>query len=201
MTPGSIGRSDGDTGAGPGSPHLVVVGGMAVGKSTVGQLLAARLGRPYRDSDDDLERREGRSGRELAARDGVPALHRWEATHLLEALASPHPAVITAAASVVEDARCVEALAAPFVAWLRARPETELQRMAGDERRRHLGADPVAAMAALVDLRSPRYAAVADVTVDVDEVTPDEVAARILEVFREAVPRPCDRRPRSGRGA
>src|ERR671911_539129 len=102
------------------SSHVVLVGGMAVGKTTVGWRVAVSLRRPLRDSDIDLEAARGTSGRELAERDGTAALHRWEADHLLRALASPEPQVVAAAASVVDDDRCLHALAAPFVAWLRA---------------------------------------------------------------------------------
>jgi len=51
--------------------HLVLVGLMASGKTTVGQTLAARLGRPFVDNDVVLERRTGRSAREIAAADGA----------------------------------------------------------------------------------------------------------------------------------
>ena len=76
------------------------------GKDHVGAGLAARLGRPLRDSDRDLEASQKIRGRELAQRDGVEALHRWEAEHLLGALDGDEPAVIAAAASVVDDRAC-----------------------------------------------------------------------------------------------
>ena len=76
-------------------PHIVVVGSMAVGKSTVGRALAARLDRPFRDSDDDLEAARGPDRSRLAEREGVDALHRWEAEHLLAALAGTPPAVVS----------------------------------------------------------------------------------------------------------
>jgi shikimate kinase len=174
--------------AGQGGRHLVVVGSMAVGKSTVGSLLAERLGRPFHDSDDDLQTSAGQTGRELAATKGVATLHRWEASHLLDALALPEPAVIAAAASVVDDPHCVEALSARFVAWLRARPETELRRLAGDHHRRSLGDNPVAVLGALLDQRAPLYAAVADIIVDVDDVAPQPIADAILAAFTRTEP-------------
>ena len=64
------------------NPHLVVMGPMAVGKSTVGEALAGRTGRPLRDSDRDLAEAEGLTGRQFARAKGVEALHRWEAEHL-----------------------------------------------------------------------------------------------------------------------
>ena len=100
--------------------HVVLVGPMGVGKSSVGRGVAEALGRPLRDSDDDLAAERGIRGRELAATEGVDALHAWEAEHLLRSLASAEPSVIAAAASVVDDPRAAAALAEPFVVWLRA---------------------------------------------------------------------------------
>jgi dephospho-CoA kinase len=57
-----------------GPTHLVMVGLMGSGKTTVGMALARRLGLPHRDSDVDLLARTGRSARAIAAADGVEAL-------------------------------------------------------------------------------------------------------------------------------
>ncbi|HKX71948.1 MAG TPA: shikimate kinase [Acidimicrobiales bacterium] len=170
------------------SSHVVLVGGMAVGKTTVGRRVAVRLGRPLRDSDIDLEVGRGTSGRELAERDGTAALHRWESDHLLGALASPEPVVVAAAASVVDDDRCLRALAAPFVAWLRAPPRTVVARLSGDEQRRRLGADPAAAVGGLAARRAPRYALVANVTIDVAQLSPEAAAGIIVDALVSA----CD---------
>lgn len=174
--------------------HVVVVGPMAVGKSTVGRELAARLGRPFRDSDDDLAATRGLTGRALAERDGVKALHHWEAEHLLAALAEPQPVVVAAAASVVDDAACRAALREPFVVWLRA-PATVLARRmdadagAADHRRRLGGPDAVAELEAS---RAGRFEAVADLTIDtvVDGATtpPDAIVASILAALPPRAP-------------
>src|SRR5262245_1261902 len=100
--------------------HLVVVGPMAVGKSTLAEALAGWAGRPLRDSDDDLMAARGVTGRQLAEAEGIDALHLWEADDLRLALVDPTPSVIAAAASVVDMASCREALAAPFVISLTA---------------------------------------------------------------------------------
>ena len=69
--------------------HIVLVGLMGSGKSTVAAALAAALGVPLRDSDADIERDTGLTGRDIAARDGIDALHALEARHLLDALGRP----------------------------------------------------------------------------------------------------------------
>jgi shikimate kinase len=174
--------------------HVVVVGSMAVGKSTVGRALAARLGRPFRDSDDDLEATRGLTGRALAEREGVDALHRWEAEHLLAALAGKQPSVIAAAASVVDDGACLAALREPFVVWLRATAAVLAQRMVDgarrDDHRRRLGDATV--VAELEARRADRFAAVADLTVDTvadgTTTSPDAIVATVLAALQTAAP-------------
>jgi shikimate kinase len=161
--------------------HVVLVGPMAVGKSTVARRLAARLGWPMRDSDDDLRAERGFSGRELAATAGVDALHRWESTHLRRSLADATPSVVAAAASVVDDPLCREAVAGQFVVWLRAPAATRAAWMTSSGHRRSLGPDPVGALATLDAERTELYEAVADLAVDAGDAAPDEIVATILD--------------------
>jgi shikimate kinase len=159
--------------------HLVVVGPRAVGKSTVGRMVAAELGWPWRDSDRDLAATGGR-GRELARAEGVDALHRCEAEHLLTALQRAEPSVIAAAASVVEDPRCLEALREPFVVWLWAPPDVLVSRLARGGHRRDLGPDPQLALLALAQRRDRLYGQVADLTIDASRLAPTQAAEAIL---------------------
>jgi len=156
---------------------------MGSGKTTVGRLLAARLDRRFVDCDAELERSTGRTAREIAEADGVAALLALEAQVLLDALARPQPAVVAAAASVVDDRGCRRALRSPGIAVvrLRARPETLAARHAAGSHRRSLGADPVAGFAAQVRVRERRFGAVGPaVTVDVDDRSPDEIVGVVL---------------------
>jgi shikimate kinase len=166
------------------SGHVVLVGLMGSGKTTVGRRLAARLERQFVDGDEELERATGRTAREIADADGVPALLVLEARVLLDALARPVRAVIAAAASVVDDAGCRRALRSPgvTVVRLRARPDTLAARHAGGSHRRSLGADPVAGFTAQGRARERRFRAVEPaVTVDVDDRSPDEVVGVVLQ--------------------
>ena len=157
--------------------HLVLLGMMGAGKTTTGRAVAARLDRPLRDCDDDLEARTGRTGAEIAATDGVDHLHHLEETVLLDALASDPPAVITGAGWVVESERCRVALADAVVVWLDA-PVTELaDRMAASGHRRPM--DPADAEAVLTRRRA-RFAELADLHLDARAPT-DELVAAIVE--------------------
>jgi shikimate kinase len=159
---------------------------MGAGKSEVGRRLATGLGRPWRDSDRDIEAATGLTVRALGARDGIEAMHDLEARHLQEALAKPEPSVISAAASTIEVPDCRAALAAPDVAvvWLRATPEVLARRFASADHRPEFGPSPVAFLAEQSARREPLLASIDPIVVDVDDIDPDEAAARAMQALR-----------------
>ena len=122
----------------PDGGHIVIVGLMGSGKTTVGAAVAAALGRPHRDSDADLLAATGRTARELAADDGIEPLHELELQHLLDALAAPDPVVVSAAASTIDEPAGREALGRPGrqrrLAAGRIRLRPPLARRADDHR-------------------------------------------------------------------
>ncbi len=148
--------------------HVVVLGLMASGKTTVARGLAALLARPLSDSDAVLEAATGRTVRALRDERGVAALHALEAGHLLDALASPAPLVIAAAASAIDDDRCVAALRRADAILLRASPAVLAARFAREAHRPAYGDDPATFLAAQAARRLPRYALVDPLVVDVD---------------------------------
>jgi shikimate kinase len=163
--------------------HLVLVGLMGTGKTTVGRELARRLGRPLIDSDEQVEARTGRTVREIWRTDGEPAFRVLEAEALAEALASDDPAVIAAAGGVVLAAENRRRLVrAGTVVWLRGDPAVLAERARRADHRPLLDRDPRAALEAMARDRVPLYEEVADHTVDVTDRTPDQVADRIMEL-------------------
>ena len=157
--------------------HIVIVGLMGAGKTTVAEAVARRREWPMRDSDRDIEAATGRTGRELAAADGVAELHRWEEAVLLDALDRPDPQVVAAAGWVVESAPCREAMArSAEVVWLRVSGEELRRRMASGQHRRPLAP---AELDAMVARRNPMMAAAADVVIAADGGQ-DEVVAAVL---------------------
>ena len=70
-----------------GVAHVVMVGLMGSGKSTVGHLIADRLGRPFRDSDAEIEANTGRTVREIRDVESTDAMHDIEAAQLLDVVA------------------------------------------------------------------------------------------------------------------
>ncbi len=159
---------------------------MGSGKTTVGRLLAERLGWDYVDSDEQVCHNSGRSVREIFETDGEAAFRVEEKKALREALAAEAPAVVAVAGGAVLDEENRAMLAgAGTVVWLDAPPEVLAQRVrAGRDHRPLLGEDPATALRGLDQLRRPLYREIADVVVDVAETPPGEVVERILEAVR-----------------
>jgi shikimate kinase len=159
---------------------ILLVGMMAAGKSSVGRRLAERRGWEFFDSDKQIETITGRTVAEIWRTDGEPAFRRLEAQVLADALASTRARVIAAAGGTVLDPqnRRLMELHHPVV-WLRARPETLAGRVGvgAATHRPLLDNDPAGVLQRLDATRRPYYEEVADVVVDVDDLTADQVAA------------------------
>lgn len=156
--------------------HLVVMGMMGSGKTTLGSGLAEHLHRPLLDSDAEIERDRGWTGAEIAEREGVEALHELEREVLLRALRTPSPAVVTAAASVVTDERCRRALDPAVVVWLDAPVDALAARVASGAHRRPID---VAAAQRLATARRESFVEVADLRLDALRPA-DELLAEVL---------------------
>lgn len=162
--------------------HVVLVGLMGTGKTTVGRVLARRLGRPFIDSDEQVEARTGRTVREIWSEDGEAAFRRLEAEALREALAAAVPSVIAAAGGVVLDRGNRAMLRnGATVAWLRAEPEELVVRATGDRHRPLLDGDPLAVLRRMAADRAPLYAEVADVVVEIGTAVDPARAAGALQ--------------------
>ena len=162
--------------------HVVLVGLMGVGKSTVARVLGERLGRPVLDTDALIEARTGRSVRSIFADDGEEAFRDVEVEVLAEALAATRPSVIAAAGGVVLRAenRAVLGQANARVVWLCADPALLLERVRGGAHRPSLDHDPAGTLRLMHESRGPLYREVADVIVSVDGRSVTDVVDAVL---------------------
>jgi shikimate kinase len=164
--------------------HLVLVGMMGSGKTTVGSRLARRLERSFVDSDDQVERRTGRTVRQIFEQEGEPAFRAHESEALAEALAAEEPAVIAAAGGTVLDpANRRRMREAGTVVWLRAAPSVLTDRAQRGDHRPLLADDPEGVISRLVAEREDLYEEVAHHVVDVGSRSADEVVEDVLGVL------------------
>jgi shikimate kinase len=175
-----MGRHD-HVAEGPMTDRLLLVGMMAVGKTTTGRLCAQRLGWRFLDSDAQLLTETGRSAQEIFDTDGDAALRSWETRVLHEAIAEPVPVVVAVAGGVVlSEANRALLVESGVVVWLRASIETLSERVERGGARPRLGDDPERSLRELYRTRHSLYASVAAFVIDVDDLAPDEVVSRLL---------------------
>ena len=156
--------------------RIVLVGMMGSGKSTVGRALADALAWPLLDNDTLVRDVTGRSGPEIFRTGGETALHAAEREALVAAVRHPAPAVLTAAASVVDDVRLREVLRhAGTVVWLQAGVDTLVDRIDAEAGAGRSDAGDVSWLATRAAERASRYAEVADAVVEVDGRSVDDV--------------------------
>ncbi|HSZ37140.1 MAG TPA: shikimate kinase [Acidimicrobiales bacterium] len=163
------------------TPRILLVGMMGAGKTTTGELIARRLGWDYRDSDADVEDLTGCTVPELFAREGESAFRTAEAKVLAAACGQERPTVVSVAGGAVlneENRRLIRE--SGTVVWLRADPRRLAQRVGDGVGRPLLEGDKDEAMTRLLEERAPYYAELADAVIDVEDLTPDQVADRVL---------------------
>jgi shikimate kinase len=170
--------------------HVVLVGLMGAGKSTIGRAVARRLHRPYVDNDDELRRRTGGTAHALADREGLDALHREERATLEDAIAHDEPSVIGAAAATITDGAIREQLRREFVVWIDPSIDSLVQRFQPHTHRPRVDGDVRAFLERQHDERGPLYREVARLVVhpeDADDVAPavDEIVAAVQEADAE----------------
>ncbi len=168
---------------GEGVTRVLLVGFMASGKTTIGELLADRLGWDFIDFDHEIEDRTGHTIPELFRIAGEPAFRALEA-EVTEDVAELEHVVLSPGGGWVTQPELLEYFGEEtLVVWLRISPEEVVRRAVHDLSKRPLlaGPDPIARARFLLEEREPLYQ-LADAVVDVDGLSAEEVAERIAEM-------------------
>lgn len=159
------------------------------GKSTVGKIVAGRLGRPFLDADLELEARVGQPIRLIFAGEGESVFRDLE-EETLRGLVRNHPdAVLATGGGAVLRATNRRLLAQfGFVVWLQADPDELIRRLETDAqavatRPPLTAAGTLAEVAAVLHERQPLYAEAANAIIATLNRTPDEIADQILQVW------------------
>lgn len=171
------------------APHVVLVGLPGSGKTSVGRALAARIGCPFVDFDEEIERREGQPVTRIFAERGEGYFRQLE-RRLTEEMRDARAGMILApGAGWVTVPRVVELLRPPAaVIYLAAPPATVLERMGADRELRPLLAapDPLAVLTRLLEHRGGLYEAASDLVVDTEQLDLQgvtEQVARWISLF------------------
>ncbi|MEV8018571.1 shikimate kinase [Streptomyces sp. NPDC086554] len=163
-------------------PQIVLVGPMGVGKSTVGALLAERLGSAYRDTDADIVAAQGREIADIFVDEGEPYFRELEREAVRTALAE-HDGILALGGGAILDESTRALLASQPVVYLSMDVEEAVKRTGLNVARPLLAVNPRKQWRELMDARRHLYAEVARAVVATDDRTPEEVAQAVLDAL------------------
>ena len=173
---------------------LYLVGMMGSGKTSTGRPLAERLGYGFVDADAVIEQAAGCSIPEIFERDGEAGFRSLE-SQVLSAISQRHSLVVATGGGVVTQPENWGLLHSGIVIWLDVVPDQLLHRLNADSTVRPLlqTTDPEAALNELLNERRPLYGE-ADLTVVINDETPEAVADGILQLLPSLLKDPTQRR-------
>jgi len=169
--------------------NIVLVGMMGSGKSAVGRTLASMLGRPFVDTDAEIEARSGRPIPAIFAAEGEAAFRALEAAVIAEVAGRDGQVIATGGGAVVNPANRAALRASGLVFWLDAPPAVLLERAAAQGlagRPLLAGPDPLGRLTALAAQRAAAYAEAAHHRVETAGLGVEAVAGSIAAKVKEA---------------
>ena len=163
---------------------IVLVGMMGAGKTSVGRRLAARLGLPFRDSDEEIERAAGASVTDIFERFGEERFRCAEHRVIRRLLQSGPGVIATGGGALMNETTRGHILKEADTVWLRAGPDILLRRIGAGHTRPLLSrGDPLVTLRKLIEERSPVYA-LAAMVVDSGVDDEDVVAGNIIQALK-----------------
>ena len=166
--------------------RLSLIGYRGTGKTTVAQLLAKRLGWSGIDADDRLRRKAGKTIAKVFAEDGESYFRDLEGRLVEEILKEDRAVIAWGGGVILREGNRQRLCQNSYVVWLRAAVDTIAQRLDQDrhtatQRPPLTSLDERTEIQQLLEEREPFYEECADLTVDTDGLSPEEVAGEIWQ--------------------
>jgi XRE family transcriptional regulator, aerobic/anaerobic benzoate catabolism transcriptional regulator len=162
---------------------IALIGLRGAGKSTLGKILAKKIGWTFVELNKEIERQNGLSVAEIIALYGQEGFRRMEQTALAQLLARKEPMVLATGGGIVSEPLTFDLILKSFYTiWLKAEPEEHMARVRKQGDLRPM-ADDRSAMAELRNIlrsREPLYAR-ASAVVDTAGLSVDAAAGRLIE--------------------
>lgn len=165
---------------------ITLIGYRGCGKSSVGRLLAERLGWSCADADEEIERDSNRSIRQIFTEQGELAFRDLEEKTIARLLEREELILAAGGGAVLRESTRQRMKAAGPVIWLTASPETLLERIGNDastgQRRPDLTSQGgLAEIRTLLEQRTPLYRSTADMQIDTEGLSLEEIADRLVD--------------------
>jgi shikimate kinase len=160
---------------------VVLIGFMAAGKTAVGRALAAKLGFEFCDTDEMVAATTDLTVEEIFAAEGEQRFRELERDAVVRAAARPGRVVACGGGAVLSVRNYGVLKGTGPIVYLRTSADELVARLGRGEGRPLLRGDPAEAVPRLLSERAPAYETAADLTVDTDGRTPDDVAGEIAE--------------------
>jgi len=167
---------------------LILIGYRATGKTTLARLLGERLQLGTVDTDLLIEQKAGRTIAEIFAESGETTFRDYESQVIAELLRGVPLVIATGGGLPVRPENRELLKRAGRIVWLKASPETILQRMTGDPttesmRPQLTNLPPLAEIVSILRTREKIYREIADLEVDTDNASLPELADRIAKWY------------------
>jgi Fur family ferric uptake transcriptional regulator len=164
------------------SGNVILIGMPGVGKTTVGRLLAERLGYAFLDTDNTIQTREGRRLQEIIDTDGLAVFGRIEERAILTVSVEAH-VIATGGSAVCSEKAMRHLKSGAVVCHLDADPKC-LQARIDNMDSRGIAMAPDQSLAVLYAERRRLYLKYADVSIDCSDLSPNKVVQRILDILQ-----------------
>lgn len=168
--------------------NLILIGFMGCGKTTTGLRLSYRMKMPVEDTDKLIEQSAGKTISEIFAEEGEAYFRSMETRLLREIKERQYARILSVGGGTPVNPVNRQLLKeCGTVVYLRIQPETVYERLRTDTTRPLLQCeDPLARIRSLMQERSDAYEECADIIIDVDELTTDEVLDIIMDQLHES---------------
>ena len=169
------------------APRVILIGPMGSGKTTIGSLLAEKLGLTFRDTDHLIEEQQKKSVSQIFLHEGEDAFRAIEKKVLRDELLTDETVLsLGGGAPVSLDAQSALRAISSYIIFLDISLSTVVPRIGFNRDRPLLLNNPRGQWQTLMEARRPIYEALADVTINVDDKSEEEIVTIALSSLGEA---------------
>jgi len=165
--------------------NIVLTGYRCSGKTSVGKIIADRTGMAFYDTDELIKKSAGQSIEKIVELNGWDRFREIEKTVIRDASGLENAVIATGGGVVMADENIMNLKKNGYIIWLEGGVGILMNRMekdmdTGNARPSLTGVDPVAETRKVLEMRNPLYRRAADLAINTDRLSPDEVAERII---------------------